>query len=69
MTDLEGGVHYYWISESFVTTPYDVLVKSQDRGEELTLVTCEHKGTMRLIVRCLPREGVSQWSGHTGWEQ
>lgn len=68
VTDLEGGVHYYWISESFVTTPDDVLVKRQDRGEELTLVTCEYQGTMRLIVRCLPREGVSQWSGHTGWE-
>lgn len=68
VTDQEGGVHYYWISEAFVTTPDDVSVKRQDRGEELTLVTCEYKGTMRLIVRCLPGEGVNQWSGHTSWE-
>lgn len=55
MTDGEGGIHYYWVKESFVTRPDDVSVKRQEGEEELTLVTCESKGTMRLIVRCLPR--------------
>lgn len=53
VTDVEGGIHDYWIEESFVTTPDDVSVKRQEGEEELTLVTCEYKGTMRLIVRCL----------------
>ena len=54
LTDSEGNVHFYQVRESFVTAPDDVSVKRQDGKEELTLVTCEYKGTMRLIVRCTP---------------
>lgn len=52
--DLNGDVHSYRVMEAFVTTPDDVSVKRQEGREELTLVTCERKGTMRLIIRCVP---------------
>jgi len=52
--DSEGTVHSYRVKEAFVTTPDDISVKRQDGKEELTLVTCEYKGTMRLIIRCMP---------------
>lgn len=54
VTDLEGRIHSYRVTEVFVTTPDDISVKKQNDMEELTLVTCEYKGTMRLIIRCLP---------------
>ena len=54
VTDSGGIVHSYRVKEAFVTAPNDISVKRQDSKEELTLVTCESKGTMRLIVRCLP---------------
>ena len=52
VTDLGG------VKEAFVTAPNDISVKRQDGKEELTLVTCESKGTMRLIIRCLPDQEV-----------
>lgn len=52
--DLGGNVHSYQVLESFVTAPDDISVKRQEGREELTLVTCEYKGTMRLIIRCVP---------------
>lgn len=58
VTDSEGTVHSYRVKEAFVTAPDDISVKRQDGKEELTLVTCEYKGTMRLIIRCLPRQEV-----------
>lgn len=54
VTDSEGAVHSYRVNEAFVTAPDDISVKRQDGKEELTLVTCEYKGTMRLIIRCVP---------------
>jgi sortase A len=58
VTDLGGIVHSYRVKEAFVTAPNDISVKRQDGKEELTLVTCESKGTMRLIIRCLPDQEV-----------
>ncbi|MCD8170727.1 MAG: class D sortase [Clostridiales bacterium] len=54
VTDSEGTVHSYRVKETFVTAPDDISVKRQDGKEALTLVTCEYKGTMRLIIRCVP---------------
>lgn len=58
VTDLGGIVHSYRVKEAFVTAPNDISVKRQDGKEELTLVTCEYQGTMRLIIRCLPNQEV-----------
>lgn len=58
LTDLEGNIHSYRVGEAFVTAPDDVSVKRQDGKEELTLVTCEYKGTMRLIIRCIADQEV-----------
>lgn len=38
--------------------PYDNSVKDQGEKAELTLITCENKGTMRLIVKCSLKEVV-----------
>ena len=41
-----------------VVGPYDNSVKDQGEEAELTLITCENKGTMRLIVKCRMQEVV-----------
>ena len=56
LTDHEGRVYLYEVSESEVVGPYENSVKDQGQERELTLLTCENSGTMRLIVRC-------QWKG------
>ena len=53
ITTLDGSVYRYNVKEAFVTTPDDPEVKMQNQ-DVLTLVTCEKKGTMRLIIRCAP---------------
>lgn len=68
VTDSDGNVHSYRVREAFVTAPDDISVKRQDGKEELTLVTCEYKGTMRLIIRCVPNGEVHEWKKHTVWE-
>ena len=52
LTDHEGRVYLYEVSGSEVVGPYENSVKDQGQEKELTLLTCENSGTMRLIVRC-----------------
>lgn len=53
LTDKEGNVYLYEAAEMKVVGPYDNSVKNQGEERELTLLTCENSGTMRLIVTCV----------------
>lgn len=56
ITDKEGNVHLYEVVSSEVVGPYDNSVKAQGDKTELTLLTCENSGTMRLIYHCVYKE-------------
>lgn len=56
ITDKEGNVHLYEVVSSEVVGPYDNFVKAQGDKTELTLLTCENSGTMRLIYHCIYKE-------------
>lgn len=58
LTDKEGNVYFYEVESMEVVGPYDNSVKDQGEDAELTLITCENKGTMRLIVKCGLKEAV-----------
>lgn len=57
ITDKEGNVHWYEVDSWEVVGPYDNSVKAQGEKAELTLLTCENRGTMRLIYHCIYKEG------------
>lgn len=57
ITDKEGNVHHYEVVSWEVVGPYDNSVKAQGEKTELTLLTCENSGTMRLIYHCIYKEG------------
>ena len=52
VTDKKGCVYYYEVDSWEVVRAYDNSVKAQGEERELTLLTCEKKGTMRLIYHC-----------------
>ncbi len=54
--DKEGNVYLYEVVSSEVVGPYDNSVKAQGEETELTLLTCENSGTMRLIYHCVYKE-------------
>ncbi len=54
--DKEGNVYLYEVVSSEVVGPYDNSVKAQGEKTELTLLTCENSGTMRLIYHCVYKE-------------
>lgn len=56
LTDKEGNQYLYVVESMEVVGPYDNSVKAQGEEAELTLITCENKGTMRLIVKCRLQE-------------
>jgi len=56
LTDKEGNSYSYVAESMEVVGPYENSVKDQGEGAELTLITCENKGTMRLIVKCRLQE-------------
>jgi sortase A len=58
--DKNGETHIYEITDSFVVDPYDNSIKTQTGEEELTLFTCAQKGTMRYVVKCVPKEAVDE---------
>lgn len=58
LTDKEGNVFFYEVESMEVVGPYENSVKAQGKEAELTLITCENKGTMRLIVKCSLKEVV-----------
>jgi sortase A len=51
-------VYFYEVESMEVVGPYDNSVKDQGEEAELTLITCENKGTMRRIVKCSMQEVV-----------
>lgn len=53
LTDKSGNVWIYEAAETKVVDPYDNSVKSQGKERELTLLTCESNGSMRLVVTCV----------------
>ena len=55
--DKEGNVYLYEVISWEVVGPYDNSVKAQGEETELTLLTCENSGTMRLIYHCICKEG------------
>jgi len=55
--DKEGNVYQYEVVSWEVVGPYDNSVKAQGVETELTLLTCENSGTMRLIYHCIYKEG------------
>lgn len=55
--DKEGNVYLYEVVSWEVVGPYDNSVKAQGVETELTLLTCENSGTMRLIYHCIYKEG------------
>ena len=54
--DKEGNVYLYEVVSWEVVGPYDNSVKAQGEETELTLLTCENSGTMRLIYHCIYKE-------------
>ena len=54
--DKEGNVYLYEVVSWEVVGPYDNSVKAQGEKAELTLLTCENSGTMRLIYHCIYKE-------------
>lgn len=52
LTDKEGNLYLYEVENLEVVGPYGNSVKNQGKEAEFTLITCEIKGTMRLIVKC-----------------
>ncbi len=56
ITDKEGHVHHYEVDSWEVVGPYDNSIKAQGEERELTLLTCENKGTRRLIYHCSYKE-------------
>ena len=56
ITDKEGNEHLYEVVSWEVVGPYDNSVKAQGEVKELTLLTCENSGTMRLIYHCIYKE-------------
>ena len=52
LTDKEGRVSFYEVDSWEVVGPYDNSVKAQGEKTELTLLTCESSGIMRLIYHC-----------------
>lgn len=56
ITDKGGNVHQYEVVSWEVVGPYDNSVKAQGEETELTLLTCENSGTMRLIYHCIHKE-------------
>lgn len=53
VTDREGNVHEYTVAETYVTHAYDSDIKAQDKTKNiLTLLTCNDRGTRRLVVKC-----------------
>ncbi|MFP3154394.1 sortase [Lachnospiraceae bacterium ZAX-1] len=56
LTDKEGNSYSYLVEGSYVADPYDNSVKDQRGEKELTLLTCENSGTMRLIVKCTAKK-------------
>ena len=55
--DKEGNVYLYEVVSWEVVGPYENSVKAQGEETELTLLTCENSGTMRLIYHCIRKEG------------
>lgn len=56
LTDKEGNEFLYEVESMEVVGPYENSVKAQGEETELTLITCENKGTMRLVVKCRLKE-------------
>lgn len=56
LTDKEGDSYFYVVESMEVVDPYENSVKAQGEEAELTLISCENKGTMRLIVKCRLQE-------------
>lgn len=52
LTDKAGNTYSYVVEDSHVVGAYDNSVKNQGEERELTLLTCENSGTMRLVVNC-----------------
>lgn len=57
ITDKDGNIHQYEVVSWEVVGSYDNSVKAQGEETELTLLTCENSGTMRLIYHCIYKEG------------
>ena len=57
VTDKEGNMYLYEVVSWEVVEPYDNSVKAQGEETELTLLTCENSGTMRLIYHCIYKKG------------
>ena len=56
ITGKDGNIHQYEVVSWEVVGPYDNSVKAQGEETELTLLTCENSGTMRLIYHCIYKE-------------
>lgn len=52
LTDKKGDSYSYRVESMEIVGPYDNSVKNQGEKAELTLITCENKGTMRRAVKC-----------------
>ena len=58
--DKKGQAHIYEVTETEVVNPYDNSIKTQGEGNELTLLTCSQKGTMRFVVKCRYKEAADE---------
>lgn len=52
LTDKKGESYFYRVESMEIVGPYENSVKNQGEEAELTLITCENKGTMRRVVKC-----------------
>lgn len=54
LTDLNGTVYVYHVTESFVVEPDEMWVAENTTEEKmLTMITCQESGSKRLIVRAV----------------
>ena len=56
LTDEDGYLYDYKVTETKVVDPHDNSIKDTDGTERLTLFTCANKGTMRFVCFCEPLE-------------
>lgn len=58
LTDLSGKTITYLVTEKYVIEPTDVSCTSQltNGKRKITLITCSHSGTKRLVVQAIEQE-------------
>lgn len=63
VTDSNGFIYQYQVTEFYIVESNDSSIKNQGENTELTLFTCAYKGTKRLVYKCFLVECFEAESG------